>query len=96
MDPQRAGRIARMAEAIRAAASPLLRGNLPTEEAWAGMQAIKRKKAWPLLAEFEVGEQGGRLAALHEPLEKWDGTMAAVVTRGERTEPLFFAANHAA
>eukprot|EP00969_Alexandrium_andersonii_P129002 5700783-Alexandrium_andersonii.AAC.1 len=60
------------------------------------MQAIKHAEAWPLLAEFEVGEQGGRLVALHEPLEKWDGDVAAVVTCKEHTEPLFFAATGAA
>eukprot|EP00969_Alexandrium_andersonii_P002124 93079-Alexandrium_andersonii.AAC.1 len=60
-DPVRAGRVARLAVTIKAAASPLLRGNLVTEEAWAGMQAVKHMDTWPLLAEFEVGDQGGKL-----------------------------------
>eukprot|EP00969_Alexandrium_andersonii_P051163 2247668-Alexandrium_andersonii.AAC.1 len=64
----------------------------------AGIQAAKaeRTSGWPLLAEFGVGGQGGRLIALYAPLENWDGTMAAVVTNSEHTEPLFFAAQGAA
>eukprot|EP00969_Alexandrium_andersonii_P204843 9052721-Alexandrium_andersonii.AAC.1 len=65
----------------------MLRGSLVTEEAWAGVQAVKQVDAWPLLAEFEVGDQGGKLFALREPLEKWDGNMAAVVACKEHTEP---------
>eukprot|EP00969_Alexandrium_andersonii_P046803 2053765-Alexandrium_andersonii.AAC.1 len=38
-DQQRAWRVARLAETVKAAASPLLRGNLRTEGAWAGVQA---------------------------------------------------------
>eukprot|EP00975_Prorocentrum_lima_P040295 8462660-Prorocentrum_lima.AAC.1 len=43
-DPERAGRVARLAETIKAAASPSLQreqrgGLIVTEEAWAGMQA---------------------------------------------------------
>eukprot|EP00969_Alexandrium_andersonii_P368346 15472694-Alexandrium_andersonii.AAC.1 len=88
--PQRAGQVARLAETVKAAALPLLRGDLPEEEAWAGVQAIssQRSNGWPILAEFGVAGKGGSLIPLREPLENWGGNVAAVVAEKEHAEPL--------
>eukprot|EP00969_Alexandrium_andersonii_P274587 12136035-Alexandrium_andersonii.AAC.1 len=50
---------------------------------------------WPTIAEFTIDQAGpGRLFNVHQPIERWSGEHAAVVTmkssEGWHAEPLFF------